>query len=69
MKSKTGTIDLTTACHLLAISYHRGHRLVLLGELPGDRVDGRWQVSLQAVERLRKRGTSHAGTAPSGTAA
>jgi hypothetical protein len=46
------SIDLTLASLRLKLSYQQCLRLVLKGELAGERVDGRWRVEATAVERL-----------------
>ena len=48
------TIPLTEAGYRLGLSYSQILRRVMVGELRGNRVDGKWSVDVEAVERLRK---------------
>lgn len=46
-------IDLTSAGVRLSLSYHQVHRLMLIGDLEGERVGGRWYLNVSSVERYR----------------
>ena len=48
------TIPLTEAGHRLGLSYNQILRRVMVGEVRGKRVDGRWRVDVDEVERLQK---------------
>ncbi len=50
------TIPLTEAGHRLRLSYNQILRRVMVGELRGEQIDGRWQVDADQVERLQKPG-------------
>ena len=45
-------IDLIEAARLLAVPYSTAHRFALVGKLKAERVDGRWRVDAQSVERI-----------------
>ncbi len=49
MNAKLG---LAEAAQALGIPYQRAHRLLLIGALPGEKREGRWYVSANAVRRL-----------------
>ncbi len=44
------TITLTQAGHRLGLSYNQILRRVMVGELRGECVDGKWSVDVDAVE-------------------
>lgn len=46
------TVPLTEAARRLKISWHRAWRHMLIGDLRGEKVDGRWVVRRADVERL-----------------
>ena len=48
------TIPLTEAGYRLALSYNQILRKVMVREIRGQRVDGRWRVDADEVERLQK---------------
>ena len=48
------TIPLTEAGYRLGLSYSQILRRVMVGELRGNRENGRWSVDVDVVERLRK---------------
>lgn len=63
------TIDLVGAAARLKRDYHTVWRLVLRGELHGERQpNGRWLVSVADVERLARRTDSGPKTATAGVA-
>lgn len=48
----TKWLDLAVAAAKLKLPYNRAYNLMLRGVLEGKRVEGRWQVAEQDVERL-----------------
>jgi len=57
--------DVTGAAARLRISYGRALRLILLGELTAVRINGKWYVDREALERLaEQRAGSPGGVAP-----
>ncbi len=50
-------IDLVTAAQRLRLSWHTTHRLVLQGQLRGERRNGHWFVVEADVERLAEQRT------------
>jgi hypothetical protein len=52
MATPTRQIPLTTAAMRLGKSWERTWRMVLNGELVGEKQNGRWLVSEESVERL-----------------
>ena len=47
-------IGLPEAAQRLGIPYQTAHRLVLVGQLPAQKLAGRWFVSRAAVEKLAR---------------
>ena len=45
-------VDLVEAAARLRVPWHKAHRLVLTGELRGERREGRWKVDAADLERL-----------------
>lgn len=45
-------IGLAEAAHRLRLPYQNAHRLLLLGELSGEKRAGRWYVQVADVRRL-----------------
>ena len=48
------TIPLTDAGYRLRLSYNQVLRQVMVGELRGERVDGKWKVDADQVEKLAR---------------
>ena len=47
-------IGLAEAAQKLGLPYRNCHRLLLTGQLRGEKRDGRWYVHMDDVERLAK---------------
>lgn len=58
---ETQMIGLAEAAQRLGLPYQSAHRLVLLGELGGEKRAGRWFVRLADVRRLAA-GAGHLAT-------
>lgn len=50
-------VDLVVAAALLRVSYHVAQRLVLTGQLDGERIGGKWRVDKTDLERLARERT------------
>lgn len=50
-----GMVDLVEAASRLRIAYQAAHRLVLTGELKGQRRNGRWYVDAAHLELVAER--------------
>jgi hypothetical protein len=58
MGERPDQIELVLAAARLSIGYHVAHRMVLTGELRGERLGRRWMVDRRDLERLlRERGS------------
>ena len=49
---ETREVDLVEAAARLRVPWHKAHRLVLTGQLRGERREGRWKVDAADLERL-----------------
>lgn len=49
-----GKESLTLAAQQLRISYERARRLLLCGRLDGNLEDGRWFVTAESVQRVKR---------------
>jgi hypothetical protein len=64
-------VPLVHACRALGWTYQRAHGRILAGQLPAERIDGRWYVRLKDLERLLAAGEvarTRRGQGPKGTA-
>jgi hypothetical protein len=52
---QTRTIPMSAACQRLGLSWNRVWNLVLTGKICGEKVDGRWMLSVADVETERQR--------------
>ncbi len=55
MATHNGTMSLVEAAFQARLSYHQLYRLVLLGQVRGERVGTRWRIPTPEVSRLVKR--------------
>jgi hypothetical protein len=49
-------VPLSEAAHLLSLSWGQAWRLVLQGRLGGEKVDGRWMVRIDDIDRWGRPG-------------
>ena len=50
--NRLGEVDLVEAAHRLRVAWHVAYRMVLTGELEGERHEGHWYVDAADLERL-----------------
>lgn len=53
-KTDCGTMGLAEAGQKLRLPYQQVHRLLLIGEIRGEKIGSRWRVSAEDVNRLSR---------------
>lgn len=60
--TKPNRVSLPSAAHQLEVSYERAKRFLFTGKLDGEKVDGRWMVDDESIERLKRERKSAAAS-------
>lgn len=53
-KSLNTAVPLSTAARRLRLSWASAYRLILMGQLDGQLINGRWQISQESLDRVVK---------------